>query len=90
LRPRRLPQHVGAVDHPVPGGMGNDRRHHDDPHPSRHRAPEEESERRNKDAQNGDLADLDPDVEREQRYQQIRAGELQLLLKNVSEAETMY
>src|SRR6516162_2651500 len=90
LRPRRLPQHVGAVDHPVPGGMGNDRRHHDDPHPPRHRAPEQQSERRNEDAQNGELANLDPDVEREQRHQQIRAGELELLLEDVGEAETVH
>src|SRR5271169_4829637 len=73
----------------MPGRMGDDRRHHDDPHPPGHRAPEEQGQRRNEDAQNGELADLDPDIEREQRYQQVRSGELQLLSEDVGEAEAV-
>ena len=53
------------------------------------RAPEEQGKRRNEDAQNGKLADLDPDVKREQRYQQVRPGELQLLLEDVGKAKAV-
>src|SRR5260370_41151604 len=89
LRPGGFPQHIGTVEPPMPGRMGDDRRHHDDPHPPRHRAPEEHGQRGNEDAQNSEMADLDPDVEREQRYQKVRPGELQLLLEDVGEAEAV-
>src|SRR5580704_14398890 len=73
----------------MPSRMGDDRGYHDDPHASGHCTAEQQGKRRNEDAQNGELADLDPDVEREQRYQQVRPGELQLLLEDVGEAEAM-
>ena len=52
--------------------------------------PGREGQRRNKDAENGELADLDPDIEGEQRYQQVRPGKLQLLLEHVGKAEAMH
>jgi len=69
--------------------MSDERRQHNDPHPSGHGAPEQEGQRGHKGAEHGELTDLDSYVEGEQRYQQVRPGELQLTFEGGREAKAV-
>ncbi len=87
---RELPQHGPAIRHPVPGGVGDERRQDDRAHALGDGIAEEQVQRRDDHNQHRQLAELDADVEREERRQQVRPGELQRLPEREREAEAVH
>jgi hypothetical protein len=55
----------------------DERRYDDDSDPLWDDVTKQQSQRRYEDEQDGELADLDADIEREQRGEEVVAGELQ-------------
>jgi len=70
--------------------MRDDCREDDGPHPLGDDVAEQQAERRHHDHQHQQLAELDADVEREQRGEQVRAGELHRVLQAEREAEPVH
>src|SRR2546428_12405626 len=85
-----LPQHAVTLGHPVPRGMGDDRRENDRPHALGDDVAEQPSERGDYDDEYEQLTELDANVERQERGQQMRAGELQRLPQREREAEAVH
>lgn len=52
--------------------------------------PEQQAERREHDEQHQDLAELHPDVKRQEREQEVRTSELEVLLEGEGEAEPVH
>ena len=69
--------------------MRNQRRQQDRADPLGHDEAEQQIEDRNQDHQHEQLPELDADVERQQRRQQVRAGELQRLAQREREPEAV-
>ena len=69
--------------------MGDERREDDGPHAFRHDEPEENIEGGNEKREHEELAQLNAHVERQQRCQQVRAGELQRVLEAEREPESV-
>ena len=90
LRERELGKLLAALDHPVPGGVGDERGQDDDAQPFRQHVFEEKIERGDQHQQHGDLSDLNPEVEPEQRGEEMVAGELQRFAQCEGEAEAVH
>src|SRR5690348_6494644 len=84
-----LPQHLPALDEPDAAEDAADAREHDD-EPARRQPAPQQCEQRQHDAQHCELADLDADVERQQREDEMLAGELQRVAERVREAEAVH
>jgi len=67
--------HGGEDDHPDPAGEDG---------------PPEQRQHREQDEQHADLADLDADVERQERDEQVGPRELEVLLQPIGEAEAVH
>src|SRR2546422_871726 len=85
-----LPQHAVTLGHPVPRSMGDDRRENDRPHALGDDVAEQPSERGDYDDEYEQLTELDANVERQERGQQMRAGELQRRAQREREAEAVH
>ena len=86
---RVLPPDFSALQHPVPRGVRDQRREDDDACPLGHHA-EQQRKQRHQHHQHRDLAELDADVEGEQRRDEVRAGELQRFAQREREAEAVH
>ena len=74
----------------MPTRVRDERGEDDDSDPPRKDVPAEQRERGQHHGQHRDLSDLDPDVERKQRDEQVGAGELEIFLQAVGEAEAVH
>ena len=73
----------------MPAGVGDERRQDDRPDPLGDDEPEQQLQRRDEQRQHEELPELDADVERQQRRQQVGPGELQRLPQGEREAEAV-
>src|SRR5262249_47360913 len=89
FRQRKFQQHLTALDHPVPTGVSDDGRRNDDAHSAGQSASKQERQQGERHRENGELPNLDPDIEGEKRDQKVVAGELEVLLQTVREAEAV-
>ena len=89
-RERELQHLLAALDHPVPSRMGHEGRQQDDPEPLGHDVPEQPVERRDEHEEHGELADLDAEIERDERRDEVVAGELKLLAQEEREPESVH
>ncbi len=84
-----LSQAIGALHHPMPGRVRHQRRENDGPHALRHNPSEQQFQSRDQQHQYQELSQLDPDIERQQRRQQVGAGKLQRLPESERETEAV-
>src|SRR5262245_8541909 len=73
----------------MPAGVGYQRRKNDDPDPFGNHETEQKTQRGDEQRERQQLPELDADVEREQRHEQVRPGELQRLPQGERESESM-
>src|SRR5216117_3919747 len=76
-RPREFAQAFRALGHPVPGRVAHQHRQNDGCEALRDQEAEQDFQRRDEEHEHEQLTELDTEVEREQRRQQMGPGELQ-------------
>src|SRR5438552_15467477 len=71
----------------MPGSVGDQRRQDNRPDAFGDNEPEQDLQHRDEQHEHEELPKLDADIEREQRREQVRPGELQRLAQSEREAE---
>src|ERR1044071_2996784 len=89
-RPRILREPLAALEHPVPRGVRDERRDDDRAETLGDDVPEEQVEHGNEQQEHEQLPELDADVEREKRGDEVRARELERLPEREGEAEPVH
>ena len=80
---------VRPLDHPMPGDVADQRRQDDNAGRTDPRTLQQYGKGRHHQQQDRELPQLDPEIEGQQRQQQVGAGKLQLLLEYEGEAEAV-